>query len=324
MEVLSLEYLLEVKDLKTHFYTKKGVIKSVNGISYGLKRGQTLSIVGESGSGKSVSVLSIMRLLPTYAKVDGEIIFEGNNLLNYDDRKMKKIRGNHISMIFQDPMSSLNPTVKIGQQIMEPLLWHHKASKREARQKAIQMLTEVGIPSAKERFDQYPFEFSGGMRQRVMIAMALISEPELLIADEPTTSLDVTVQAQILQLIRKIQERRGTSVILITHNLAVATMVSDYIVVMYGGRIVEKATTKEFLKNPLHPYTLGLLNSTPILKSRKSLNPIPGQPPDLRKLKDVGCPFAKRCSKKMPRCEVENPPEIKVSNTHNVYCWLYV
>lgn len=321
--MLSLEYLLEVKDLKTHFYTKKGVIKAVNGISYGLKRGQTLSIVGESGSGKSVSVLSIMRLLPTYAKVNGKILFEGNNLLSYDDRKIKRIRGNRISMIFQDPMSSLNPTVKIGQQIMEPLLWHHKASKREARQKAIQMLTEVGIPSAKERFDQYPFEFSGGMRQRVMIAMALISEPELLIADEPTTSLDVTVQAQILQLIRKIQEKRGTSVILITHNLAVATMVSDYIVVMYGGRIVEKATTEEFLKNPLHPYTFGLLNSTPVLKSRKTLSPIPGQPPDLRELEDIGCPFAKRCPKKMPRCEKENPPEINLSNTHTVYCWLY-
>lgn len=318
-----LEYLLEVKNLKTHFNTKEGIVKAVNGISYGLKKGETVSIVGESGSGKSVSVLSIMRLLPPYAKINGEIIFKGENLLTYDDKKMRKIRGNNISMIFQDPMSSLNPTIKIGQQIMEPLLWHYKASKSEARHKAIQILTEVGIPSAKERFHQYPFEFSGGMRQRVMIAMALISEPDLLIADEPTTSLDVTVQAQILQLIRKIQEKRGTSVILITHNLAVATMISDYIIVMYGGRIVEKATTEEFLEKPLHPYTLGLLNSIPILKSKKSLNTIPGQPPNLRELKEVGCPFAERCGKKMARCEKENPPRIELSDTHIVYCWLY-
>ncbi|CCQ95790.1 dipeptide ABC transporter (ATP-binding protein) [[Clostridium] ultunense Esp] len=316
--------LLEVKNLTTEFHTKSGIIRAVNGISYTLNKGETVSIVGESGSGKSVSVLSILKLLPSYARItSGEIIFTGMDILRSSKKKMKELRGNKISMIFQDPMSSLNPTLTIGQQIMEPLLWHHKASHKEARRKALEMLEVVSIPSAEKRFYQYPFEFSGGMRQRAMIAMALISEPSLLIADEPTTSLDVTVQAQILLLIKKMQEKLGMSVILITHNLAVATMVSHYVIVMYAGKVVEKASIEKFLRRPSHPYTLGLLGSTPVLKSERPLFSIPGQPPTLGDLSSDACPFADRCMHKMTICEEKTPPEVKMSESHSIYCWLY-
>lgn len=315
--------LLEVLNLSTEFQMKSGTLHAVNGVTFSVHQGKTLAIVGESGSGKSVAMLSILNLLPAYARItSGEVLLSGENLLVSSKKKMKEVRGNRVSMIFQDPMSSLNPTIPIGKQIMEPLLWHHKASHKEARRKAIEMLETVRIPSAEERFMQYPFEFSGGMRQRVMIAMALISEPSLLIADEPTTSLDVTVQAQILHLIQRMQEKLGMSVILITHNLAVATMVAHSIVVMYAGQVVEKALVAEFLHRPSHPYTLGLLGSTPVLHSGKRLQSIPGQPPSLSGLVSA-CPFADRCSQKLSICEEEIPPEVRLSETHSVYCWLY-
>lgn len=316
--------LLEVKDLKTHFIMKDATVNAINGVSFVLEKGGSLSIVGESGSGKSVTVQSIMRLLPPNARiVGGEVRLYDQDLLRHSERQMRKIRGNHISMIFQDPMSSLNPTIKIGHQIMEVLLWHGKASHREAKERAIQMLHDVGISSPEQRFHQYPFEFSGGMRQRAMIAMALISEPDLLIADEPTTSLDVTVQAQILQLIKTMQTQKDMSVILITHNLAVATMMADEIAVMYAGKIVERARTAEFLDHVAHPYALGLFKSTPTLKTKQRLHSIPGQPPDLKRLQARGCPFALRCTKKMKVCEAEDPPVIHLSKTHSVHCWLY-
>lgn len=319
-----LENLLEVKDLKTYFYTKESVVKAVDGISYNVKKGESLAIVGESGSGKSVGVTSIMRLIQPPGKIEGgSAVFKGKDLLKLSNREIKTLRGNGISMIFQDPMSSLNPTMTIGEQIIEPLLWHKKASKREARNIAIKLLEEVGISSPEERFKQYPFEFSGGMRQRVMIAMSLICNPELLIADEPTTALDVTVQAQILSIIKNLQKKFNMSVIIITHDLAVASMFSDSVIVMYAGHIVEKATMKEFIENPAHPYSKGLLNSTPVLGSKKrQLEPIPGQPPNLKNAMP-GCQFAPRCSYCMDRCYKDFPPAVSLSPTHSLYCWLF-
>ncbi|MEQ2129730.1 ABC transporter ATP-binding protein [Caldanaerobacter subterraneus KAk] len=318
-----MEKLLVVNGLKTYFFTKTGVVKAVDGVTFELEKGKLLAIVGESGSGKSVTVTSIMRLIPHPGKIlGGEIIYKNIPLLKLSQEKMRRFRGNEISMIFQDPMSSLNPTIKIGRQIMEPLLWHKKAHLREARERALEMLKEVGISSPKERFNQYPFELSGGMKQRVMIAMALINEPELLIADEPTTSLDVTIQAQILRLICDMKEKRNMSVILITHNLAVATSVSEDVMVMYAGKVMEKASTREIIDNPLHPYTEGLFKATPVLKAGKVLVSIPGQPPDLRRL-PKGCPFSERCSYRKKQCENEIPPLTRVSDTHYVSCWLY-
>lgn len=319
-----MENLLEVKGLKTYFYRKDGVVKAVDGISYDLKRGETLAIVGESGSGKSVGVSSVMGLIKSPGKiVEGSVLFQGKDILKSNKKHMRDIRGNKIAMVFQDPMSSLNPTLKIGEQIMEPLLWHNKCSKEEAKKRVIKLLGEVGIPSPEERFNQYPFEFSGGMRQRVMIAMAMICEPELLIADEPTTALDVTVQAQILKIIKEMQSKNNTSVIMITHDLAVASMFSDRVIVMYAGNIVERGMMSEFIKNPSHPYSKGLLNSTPILGSKKKLEAIPGQPPNLKN-PIAGCPFALRCSQAKDICFKEKPPITELSPTHNLYCWLFV
>lgn len=319
-----LDNLLEVKDLKTYFYIKGSIVKAVDGISYDIKKGEVVAIVGESGSGKSVSVTSIMKVIPYPGKVvGGSAVFKGKDMLSMGNKQIKEVRGNNISMIFQDPMSSLNPTVKIGEQIIQPLLWHRKANRKEARKKAIKLLGEVGIPSPEERFNQYPFEFSGGMRQRVMIAMALICNPELLIADEPTTALDVTVQAQILSIMKDMQKKMNMSIIIITHDLAVASMFSDRVIVMYAGHIVEKATMKEFIDNPAHPYSKGLLNSTPVLGSKKGqLEPIPGQPPNLKKTVP-GCQFAPRCSFCMERCHMDFPPVINLSPTHSLYCWLF-
>lgn len=319
-----MENLLEVKNLKTYFYTKTGIVKSVDDISYNIKNGETVAIVGESGCGKSVSVSSIMRLIEPPGKiVEGHALFEGRDLLKISKREIREIRGNRISMVFQDPMSSINPTLTVGKQIMEPLLWHNKATKKEAKKRAIEILEDVGIPSPEERFKQYPFEFSGGMQQRVMIAMALICNPKLLIADEPTTSLDVTVQAQILSLIKKMQKKLNMAVIIITHDLAVASMFSDTVIVMYAGHIVEKATMEEFVKNPVHPYSKGLLNSVPILGSKKKqLELIPGQPPNLKNTFD-GCMFAPRCQYRKELCLKKAPAETKLSSTHCVYCWLY-
>jgi oligopeptide/dipeptide ABC transporter, ATP-binding protein, C-terminal domain len=318
------ENILEVKDLKTYFYRKNGIVKAVDGISYEVKKGETLAIVGESGSGKSVGVSSVMGLIQPPGKIiSGSATFEGRDLLKMKANDIKEVRGNKISMIFQDPMSSLNPTMSIGEQIIEPLLWHNKSTKQEAKKIAIKLLNEVGIPSPEERFNQYPFEFSGGMRQRVMIAMALICNPDLLIADEPTTALDVTVQAQILSVISDMQKKLDMSVIIITHDLAVASMFSESVIVMYAGRIVERAPMSEFIANPCHPYSKGLLKSTPVIgDKRKQLDAIPGQPPNLMRV-PAGCPFAERCANRMEKCFTEVPPVANISDTHSLSCWIY-
>lgn len=316
--------ILEVKDLRTYFRRKDGVVKAVDGISYTLNKGETLAIVGESGSGKSVSVTSVMGLIKTgrTAQVQGQAIFKGRDLFQLSQRELRAIRGNEISMIFQDPMSSLNPTMKIGQQIIEPLLWHGKMGRAEAKQQGLKLLEEVGIPSPETRFNNYPFEFSGGMRQRVMIAMALICDPDLLIADEPTTALDVTVQAQILGLIKEMQKKKNTSIILITHDLAVASSFCDRVIVMYAGHVMEEGPMAEFIKNPVHPYAQGLLNSTPVLgDSRERLEAIKGQPPNLKNV-PAGCPFAPRCGKCMEICRREAPPVAQVGPHHHAACWL--
>lgn len=318
------ETILEVKDLHTYFRTKDGVVKAVDGISYKLRKGDRLAIVGESGSGKSVSVLSVLGLVRTgaVAQVRGEVIFKGRDLFKLSETEMHHILGHDISMIFQDPMSSLNPTMKIGRQIIEPLVWHGQCNKAEARQRGLKLLEEVGIPSPETRFDNYPFEFSGGMRQRVMIAMALISDPDLLIADEPTTALDVTVQAQILSLLQDLQKKKNTSIILITHDLAVASSFCNRVIVMYAGRVMEEAPMSDFIMDPVHPYSQGLMKSTPVLGDlRTRLDAIKGQPPNLKKV-PPGCPFSPRCNKCMAICREKTPPKTEVGPEHSVRCWL--
>lgn len=318
------EKILEVNDLKTSFYTHLGEVQAVRGVSFSLGKGEALGIVGESGSGKSVTSMSVMKLLQYPGKVkDGDIIFKGENLVDKDNKEMMKIRGDKIAMIFQDPMTSLNPVFTIGNQIMEAIIKHQGVSKKEARKRAIDMLKLVGIPSPEIRVDNYPHEFSGGMRQRAMIAIALSCEPDLLIADEPTTALDVTIQAQILELMKDIKEKLGTAIILITHDLGVVADVCSRIVVMYGGLIMEEGTSEEIFYSPKHPYTMGLLKSIPKLTSdhKERLIPIPGTPPDLLK-PPTGCPFASRCPYAMKVC-VEKQPEYTVSETgHRAACWL--
>src|ERR687894_451485 len=291
--------ILSVKDLKTYFQTEDGVVKAVDGISFELKRGETLGIVGESGSGKSVTNLSVIRLIPSPPGkiVSGEVLFHGQDILALPEDEVRKIRGKRISMIFQDPMTSLNPFMRISKQLMEITRLHLGHSKEEAREHAIKMLETVGIPEARSRVDSYPHEFSGGMRQRVMIAMALACEPELLIADEPTTALDVTIQAQILELIKDLKARLGTSVILITHDLGVVAGMTDHIIVMYAGKVFEQAPTRELFSCPGNPYTKGLLRSVPDPTSEQGkLYQIPGLPPDVAHL-PAGCPFAPRCER---------------------------
>ncbi|NLB89200.1 MAG: ABC transporter ATP-binding protein [Syntrophomonadaceae bacterium] len=319
------EKILEINNLNTSFFTHVGEVKAVSGVSFSLEAGETLGIVGESGSGKSVTSLSIMRLLPPTGKViKGSIIFKGTNLLDLNEKEMQKIRGNEISMIFQDPMTSLNPVYTIGNQLMEPLIRHLGISKKEARERVIEMLNLVGIPSPEKRFNQYPHEFSGGMRQRVMIAMALICEPKLLIADEPTTALDVTIQAQILELMRDLREKIKSSIILITHDLGVVAEVCSRVVVMYGGQLVETGTTHDIFYNPKHPYTWGLLKSIPDINAggqKSRLIPIEGQPPDLLN-PPVGCPFYPRCEYAMKICKEKRPVQTKISEVHQASCWL--
>ncbi|MBL8150898.1 MAG: ABC transporter ATP-binding protein [Blastocatellia bacterium] len=317
------ETILSVRELKTYFYSEDGVVKAVDGVSFDLKRGQTLGIVGESGSGKSVTNLSIMRLIayPPGKIVSGEIIFDGVQLSHLSKEQMRKIRGKRIAMIFQDPMTSLNPFMRVGDQLMEITRLHEGISRAEAHKRAVEMLELVGISDAAKRIDDYPHQFSGGMRQRVMIAMALSCKPELLIADEPTTALDVTIQAQILDLIKELKEKTGTSVILITHDLGVVAGMTDNIAVMYAGRIVEYAPTEELFSNPHHPYTKGLLRSVPDPQSDQTLLfQIPGLPPDLANL-PPGCPFATRCSYATEKCK-EYPPVKNVNNEHYFTCWL--
>ena len=314
--------LLEVKNLRTYFDTDDGVVKAVDGISFELKRGQTLGIVGESGSGKSVTNLSIIRLIPDPPGkiVSGEVVFNGNDLLLVSNEAIRKIRGRKIAMIFQDPMTSLNPFMKISKQLMEMTQLHLGHTKAQARAHAIRMLETVGIPDAQTRADSYPHEFSGGMRQRVMIAMALSCEPELLIADEPTTALDVTIQAQILELIKKLKRETGTSVILITHDLGVVAGMTDHVIVMYAGKIFEQAPTDELFARPGNPYTKGLLRSVPDPTAEQGkLYQIPGLPPDVARL-GPGCPFAPRCDRVEGICKREFPPFVQLNADHYSLC----
>jgi oligopeptide transport system ATP-binding protein len=319
--------ILDVKNLQTHFLTDAGVVKAVDGVSFNVREGETIGIVGESGSGKSVTNLSIMKLIPSPPGkiVGGEVIFEGQNILDLSEKELREIRGNKISMIFQDPMTSLNPFLRISTQMIETIRLHNKdISKKEAKEKSIKLLEDVGIPAARERVDSYPHQFSGGMRQRVMIAIALSCNAEVLIADEPTTALDVTIQAQILELIQEISKKYKTSVILITHDLGVVAGMCDNVCVMYAGRIVEKASTEDLYKKPLHPYTEGLIRSVPRMDTsvkQDKLFSIEGQPPNVIDLPPC-CPFHPRCHKVMEECKHAYPPR-KTFDGHEVSCWLY-
>lgn len=315
--------LLSVRDLKTSFFTHVGEVKAVRGISFDVNEGEVLGIVGESGSGKSVTSLSIMGLLQYPGRVvDGEILLNGEDILTYSKNQMRKVRGKEIAMIFQDPMTSLNPVYTIGNQIMEMILEHEKMSRREARARAIEMLKLVGIPAAEKRIDSYPHEFSGGMRQRVMIALALSCNPKLLIADEPTTALDVTIQAQILNLIKKLNRQFGMTTMLITHDLGVVATVCDKVAVMYGGLIMEYGTADEIFYHPRHPYTMGLLGSIPHVDGgeKRRLIPIDGTPPDLIN-PPKGCPFSTRCKYCMNVCTQEQPPYFE-EDKHRTMCWM--
>lgn len=318
--------LLEVRNLHTSFSTYAGKVKAVRGISFHVDEGEAIGIVGESGSGKSVTNLSILRLLPSESGIidEGEVIFNGVDLLKLSEQEMRSVRGKEISMIFQDPMTSLNPVLTIGYQVMEIIKIHNPhMSNAEAKKRAVEMLRMVGISNPEKRLSQYPHEFSGGMRQRVMIAMALSCEPKLLIADEPTTALDVTIQAQILDLMKDLRERLNTAIILITHDLGVVADLCDRIMVMYGGVIVEEGTTDDIFYRPRHPYTWGLLNSIPKISIgiRERLVPIDGSPPDLLK-PPVGCPFAARCEYAMRICAEKMPEMYEVAEGHRSMCWL--
>ncbi|MGA5690495.1 ABC transporter ATP-binding protein [Cytobacillus pseudoceanisediminis] len=318
------ETILEVKNLKTHFFSGKKVIKAVDGVDFDVKRGETLGIVGESGSGKSITSLSIMRLIaePPGKIVDGEINFRGKNLLSETEEGMRQMRGNKISMIFQEPMTSLNPVYSVGEQIAEAFRIHQKLPKKEAWQQAVEMLRLVGIPSPEKRARQEPHELSGGMRQRVMIAMALACKPELLIADEPTTALDVTIQAQILDLLKNLQEQLGTAVIMITHDMGVVSETCDRVAVMYCGKIVEHTDVDSLFENPKHPYTQGLLRSIPAVdRDVEELEAIPGTVPSPDNL-PPGCSFAPRCPFATDLCRTEEP-DLSIDNDDKVRCWMY-
>ncbi|HEX8097333.1 MAG TPA: ABC transporter ATP-binding protein [Pyrinomonadaceae bacterium] len=315
--------ILEVRDLRAYFRTDEGIVKAVDGVSFELKRGETLGIVGESGSGKSVTNLSVIRLVPSPPGeiVSGEILFNGQDILALQTEEVRRIRGKRIAMIFQDPMTSLNPFMRISKQLMEITQLHLGHTKDQAYEHAVGMLETVGIPDARARVDSYPHEFSGGMRQRVMIAMALSCEPELLIADEPTTALDVTIQAQILELIKKLKSETGTSVILITHDLGVVAGMTDHILVMYAGKIFEQAGTRELFSCPGNPYTVGLLRSVPDPTAEQGkLYQIPGLPPDVAHLPANQCPFAPRCDRAEEICFREFPPYVELTRDHHSLC----
>lgn len=316
--------LLEIRNLHTNFYIHAGTVQAIRGVDIDLDRGEAIGIVGESGSGKSVTMMSVLRLLDSNGKVtEGTINFDGKELTQMSNDEIRKIRGNEIGMIFQDPMTSLNPVYTIGYQLTEPLMEHRGMNRSQANKVAVEMMKKVGIPSPEKRLRQYPHEFSGGMRQRVMVAMALICEPKLIIADEPTTALDVTIQAQILELMKKLKDETGTSIILITHDLGVVADVCSRINVMYGGTLVEKGSVDDIFYRPRHPYTVGLLNSVPNPKSgsKEKLIPIEGTPPDLIK-PPVGCPFAARCRHTMKICVTHRPPLFEVGEAHEAACWL--
>jgi len=319
--------LLEVRDLKTHFHTDDGVVHAVNGVSFAIDEGETLGIVGESGCGKTVTALSILRLIPEPPGkiVSGQALFQQRDLLAVGSKEMCEVRGRKIGMIFQDPMTSLNPVLTIGQQITEALELHLGMDSQQARERAIELLQLVGIPEAEERVDDYPHQFSGGMRQRAMIAMALSCNPYLLIADEPTTALDVTIQAQIIELVKRLKREIGLAVIWITHDLGIIAGLADRVLVMYAGSVVESADVRDLYKDPRHPYTLGLLASIPRLDEagRKALTPIEGIPPDLINVPS-GCPFHPRCGYAIDYCSLTMPELRKVGEGHMVACWVDV
>ena len=315
--------ILEIKNMHTYFFTDNGTVKSVDGVDIELKKGATLGIVGESGSGKSVTALSLMGLLmgTTGKVVEGEIFFEGKDILKCSDEERREMRGRDISMIFQDPMTSLNPVMKIGDQIMENILLHQKVSKEEAKKMTIDILKKTGLPRVEKMVDEYPFQLSGGQRQRVMIAMALVCNPKILIADEPTTALDVTIQAQILDLMNRLKDEIGTSILFITHDLGVVAEVCDDVVVMYCGRVVEKANVYDLFANPSHPYTEGLLASIPKMGVEvDELDSIPGNVPN-PKYMPKGCKFAPRCKYATDRCREEEPGFFDLGNGHQSKCW---
>ncbi|MDD7483259.1 MAG: ABC transporter ATP-binding protein [Clostridia bacterium] len=316
------EEILKVENLKTYFFTASGVSKAVDGVSYTLRKGEILGIVGESGSGKSVSANSVIRLLPKTGKVvDGTILFEGKDMRAISDKELRQIRGNDISVIFQDPMTSLDPVFKVGSQMIELIRTHNKVSKEEARKIAVENLALVGIPDPESRLNSYPHELSGGMCQRVMIAMAISCHPKFMIADEPTTALDVTVQAQVLSLLKDLQEKTDTAIMLITHNLGIVWKMCDTVMVMYAGKTVEFADMKELYKNPMHPYTWGLLDSIPKLsdEGKADLKTIPGVPPDLR-LTGTCCNFYNRCPYATDICREQVPELVEVAPGHKVAC----
>ena len=318
------EHVLSVKDLKTYFHTATGIAKAVDGVSFTLDAGKTMGIVGESGSGKSVTASSIMRLLPQNGKImGGEIDFDGVDMMKLSKKQLVALRGNEIAMIFQDPMTSLDPVFKVGNQMVEMICAHQNVSKEAARARAIEALGRVGIPNPEKRMDAYPYELSGGMCQRVIIAMAICSHPKIIIADEPTTALDVTVQARVLELLRELQRNLNTGILLITHNLGVVWEMCDDVMVMYAGQTVEKAETKELYAAPLHPYTWGLLDSIPRLsdESKGMLTTIPGVPPDLR-LTGECCNFCNRCRYAQDICRTSVPPLVEVKPNHFVACHL--
>jgi len=317
--------LLEVKDLKTTFMSAAGLVRAVDGVSWDIKLGETVALVGESGCGKSVTALSIMQLVapPTGRIESGQVLFKGRDLLELSEAEMRHVRGREIAMVFQEPMTSLNPVLTIGRQLTEGLEIHLNMTRAEAEARAVELLGMVGIPDPKRRLAQYPHQFSGGMRQRMMVAMALACNPALILADEPTTALDVTIQAQILELMRSLSQKLGVAMLIITHNLGVVARYADRVNVMYAGRIIEHATAAELYANPRHPYTLGLLRSVPRLDEprRERLEPIEGQPPDLSRL-PPGCAFAPRCAYRVARCEEEAPAlEPAGAGGHETACW---
>lgn len=318
------EYILEINNLKTSFYTHVGEVQAVRGISFKMKKGDVMGIVGESGSGKSVTALSVMKLIDSPGKIkEGSIIFDGKDITNYSENQMSNIRGNDIAMIFQDPMTSLNPVFKIKNQMVEVIERHQKLGKHKATERALEMLRLVGIPEPERRINSYPHEFSGGMRQRAMIATALSCSPKLLIADEPTTALDVTIQAQILDIMRDISVKTGTSIILITHDLGVIAETCNDLIVMYGGMPMEMGSVEDIFASPQHPYTQGLLKSVPRMdrEQKERLKPIAGSPPDLLKPPE-GCPFSTRCPHVMQICKEQPAPLFKVGEDHKSACWL--
>lgn len=315
---------LEIKGLKTHFFTKRGVVPAVDGVDLTIPKGQIIGVVGESGCGKSMTAMSVMQLLQHPGRiVEGEILLDGENLVDKTKKEMCKIRGNDISMIFQEPMTSLNPVYTIGRQVSEAVLLHQKVTPAEAKEMVIEIFRKVGIPEPEKRYNSYPHQLSGGLRQRVMIGMAMICQPKLMIADEPTTALDVTIEAQILHLMRELKNSTGTSIMLITHNLGVVAEVCDYVYVMYAGKVMEAAPVHELFRNPSHPYTLGLLNSIPkVTYTRDRLYTIRGMVPNLQQLPS-GCRFCPRCEKTMRACTQEMPELIDIGGGHLVRCYLY-